>query len=78
LDRGIIEQRTEAYILDKARMLGLPLSGAKVAVRWSTEGVWVPESAELTGPYSETLSRLLAAELGIPAQKQSWRTDEGD
>ncbi len=78
LDRGIIEQRAEAYILDKARMLGLPLSGAKVAVRWSTEGVWVPESAELTGPYSETLSRLLAAELGIPAQKQSWRTDEGD
>lgn len=78
LDRGIIEQRMEAYILDKARGLGIPVSGAKVAMRWSTEGIWVPESAELTGPYSETLSGLLASELGIPRRAQIWRSDEGD
>ena len=78
LDRGIIEQRMEAYILDKARFLGTALSGARVHLRWSTEGVWLPESAELTGTYSETLSRWLEAEFGIPRKAQSWRTDEGD
>ena len=77
LDRDIIERRMAAYILDKANALGVPLAGARVALRWSTAGVWVPESAELTGPYSETLSGLLASELGIPAQAQTWRTDEG-
>ncbi len=76
LDRSIIEERMEAYILDKARSLGVPLSGARVALRWSTEGVWLPDSAELTGAYSGTLSDLLAAELGIPPEKQRWRTDE--
>ena len=77
LDRGIIEQRMEAYILDKAQALGAPLESARVALRWSTEGVWLPESAELTGAYSETLSRLLEAELGISRRAQTWRTDEG-
>ena len=77
LDRGIIEQRMEAYILDKAAALRAPLQGAKVRLRWSTEGFWTPESAELTGPFSQTLADLLEAELGIPRAKQTWRTDEG-
>ncbi len=77
LDRGIIEQRMEAYILDKAQDLGVTLTAAHVALRWSTQGVWLPESAELPGAYSETLARLLEAELGIPRQAQTWRTDEG-
>ena len=77
LDRGIIEERMEAYILDKARSLGAAVTGAKVRLRWSTEGVWVPEGAELTGAYSETLADLLEAELGIGRQAQTWRTDEG-
>ena len=77
LDRGIIEQRMEAYILDKASALGAALGGAQVSLRWSTEGVWVPESAELAGPYHAALAELLEAELGIPRQAQTWRTDEG-
>jgi hypothetical protein len=77
LDRGIIEREMEAYILDKAHALGTPLQGAKVAVRWSTEGVWLPESAELTGPYHAALARAIEAELGIPREAQTWRTDEG-
>ena len=76
LDRGIIEQRMEAYILDKAQSLGTPLDAAKVHLRWSTDGVWLPESAELTGPYSRTLARVLEAELGVPQSAQSWRTHE--
>lgn len=76
LDRAIIERETEAYILDKARALGLPLRAADVALRWSTEGVWLPESVTLTGPYSEALARAVEAELGIPRRAQHWRTDE--
>ena len=52
LDRALIEREAEAYILDKARALGTPLRAARVSLRWSTEGVWLPESAALTGPYS--------------------------
>ncbi len=76
LDRGIIEREMEAYILDKARALGAPLQGAAVALRWSTEGVWLPASAELTGPYHAALARAIEAELGIPRSAQVWRTDE--
>ena len=76
LDRSIIEQRMEAYILDKARALGAPLDGVSVALRWSTEGLWLPESAELTGPRSEALAAWLEAELGIARRVQTWRTNE--
>ena len=78
LDRGIIECETEAYILDKAKTLGVPLTGARVALRWSTEGVWLPESAELAGPFSETLARTLEAELGIPRTAQTWIGPENE
>ena len=76
LDRDIIERETEAYILDKARTLGVPLTGAHVALRWSTEGVWLPESAELTGPYDPRLAGIIEAELGIPRSAQNWREHE--
>ena len=76
LDRAIIERETEAYILDKARALGLPLRAADVALRWSTEGVWLPESVTLTGPYSAPLARAIEGELGIPRGAQHWKTDE--
>ena len=76
LDRDIIERETEAYILDKARRMGVPLTGVHVAMRWSTEGVWLPETAELTGPYSAALARVIEAELGIPQAAQNWREHE--
>ena len=76
LDRDIIERETEAYILDKARAMGAELTAVHVAMRWSTEGVWLPEAAELTGPYNAALSRLLEAELGIPRAAQNWRAHE--
>ncbi len=76
LDRGIIEREMEAYILDKADALGAEIGGAAVALRWSTEGVWLPESAQLTGRFHAGLSRAIEAELGIPRGAQVWRTDE--
>ena len=76
LDRDIIERETEAYILDKARSMGVPLTAVRVALRWSASGVWLPEGAELTGPYSAALARILEAELGIPQTAQNWREHE--
>ena len=76
LDRDIIERETEAYILDKARSMGVPLTAVRVALRWSAEGVWLPEGAELTGPYSAALARLIEAELGIPQTAQNWSEHE--
>ena len=76
LDRGIIEQRMEAYILDKAAALHVGLSDAKVHLRWSTQGYWTPESAELTGPFDDGLAGAVEAELGIPRSAQTWRNDE--
>ena len=56
--------------------MGVPLTGVHVAMRWSTEGVWLPETAELTGPYSAALARVIEAELGIPQAAQNWREHE--
>jgi len=75
LDRDIIEQKMEAYILDKAQSKGVLLNAVQITLQWSTEGVWVPQSAELNGEYNEELARLLEAELGIPKQAQTWRTN---
>ena len=78
LDRSIIEEKLEAYILDKAQTFGAAVSAAQVSVRWSAEGVWVPESVVLTGAYDADLARSIEAELGIPRSAQSWRSDEND
>ncbi len=72
LDRRLIEENAEAYILDKAQALGADVQGASVMMEWSTEGFWVPAAAEICGAYCAPLSRLIEAELGIPVQAQSW------
>ena len=76
LDRSYIEAQLEAYILDEAQRCGAALDGVKVALRWSTEGVWVPVAAALDGRYDPALERLLEAELGIPRGAQTWRDNE--
>lgn len=76
LNRLVIEERYEAYILDKAEKLGLEMSGVSVTAEWSMEGLWVPSSAELRCAENEALRRelsgILEAELGIPAERQQW------
>lgn len=66
--RGIIAQRTAAYISDKADALGLAVT-AQVETGGETP---VPVSVKLTGPYSQALADWIAAELGIPAERQVW------
>ena len=67
---AIIAGRTAAYISDKADALGL---GVTAQVRTEpAEGIPVPASVELTGPYSQDLADWIAGELGIPAERQVW------
>lgn len=68
---ALIETRTAAYISDKAEGLGLPVS-VQVSAEKNEEGVPVPVSAEVTGPYSGALAVWIEEELGIPTERQVW------
>ncbi len=71
---GLISENAEAYILDKARSMGV-----EVTVHVTTalqEGYPVPWNVSCGGDYSEwqrqELSRYISTELGIPEQRQEW------
>ena len=68
---GLIEAELESYISDKAADMGLTLR-VQVTVEPDGSGVPAPVSVELTGPRSETLSRWLETELGVPTERQVW------
>ena len=81
LTRSIIEEKCEAYILDKGSLLGIGHISAEVSVRWSTDGCWYPVGAEIvsdadSGQMSD-LSWYIEAELGIAAEDQHWSTSDG-
>ena len=80
LNRLVIEEQLEAYILDKAAKLGLELPEVKLALSWSMEGFWVPNAVTIRYRGSEAarlaLERSLEAELGIPAAEQEWSADD--
>lgn len=68
-----ITERTEAYILDKAALLGADIS---VSITCTTSDVPVPISVELSGnasPYAKSrLRQILISDVGIPEDKQIW------
>ena len=66
-----IEERTAAYISDKADALGLKVV-VRVEATTGPDGVSLPEKVELTGPYSRELADFMTRELGIPAERQVW------
>lgn len=74
LYESIIEEETEAYILDKADSLGMTCQ-VEVVVQWEDE-IPQPWSACVTGTWNqaqqEALAGVLEAELGIPCQRQSF------
>ncbi len=74
LNRVYIEQECAAYILDEARTLGAE-GGAEVRARWR-DNCWTPWEAELTlnadAAQRRELSEYIAAQLGIPAERQDW------
>ena len=79
LNRLVIEQEYEAYIMDKALELGLEGLAVDVEVQWSLEGLWMPYGASISGVCSQTgkeqLSALMAADLGIPYERQRWDSE---
>lgn len=76
LNRAVIEEQCEEYILDKAEELGANVSGVNVQAQWSLEGIWVPYSAEINaldiGGAKAALEGMIQNELGIPAERQMW------
>lgn len=76
LNRAVIVEEYEAYIMDKAEELGIDVKEARVEVQWSTEAVWVPYSVSVTANADISLRRVfedkLMAELGIPQERVKW------
>ena len=77
--KGIIEQEYAAYIVDKAAQLGLRCT-LRVECRETEEGLYLPLRAEVRGPLSDSdqtlLIRLIAEDLGIPAEAQLYSKEE--
>ncbi len=80
LNRLVIEQECQAYIMDKAIEIGFEVKEAKVTLQWSTEGVWVPYSAEISGEATPEerlrLGESIKAGLGIPPERVVWAVNE--
>lgn len=79
LYKTIIEENTAAYILDKARALGI-LCRAEVTFAYDEKGNPYPDVVSLFGDWTEDqrgrLSTILESELGIPPQKQYFERAE--
>jgi len=80
LNRTYIEEKCQAYILDKAASCGVKLISVRVRAQWSTDGYWYPVYAEISAQADEIktdrIKSIIEAELGIPRENQRW-TDEG-
>lgn len=72
---AIIAEKTEAYILDKANRLGLACT-VHVTVAAGENGIPLPVSASIRGPYSRALAECMEEEVGIPAEQQIWLEEE--
>ena len=68
---AIIEDRTEAYILDKAKQLGLACR-VEVTAAVGESGIPLPDRVVIGGPYSRELAVCVEEEVGIPAEKTIW------
>jgi len=69
--RAIIEEKTEAYIWDKANRLGLDCA-VSVTAAAGESGIPLPDTVTIRGGYSEALAVCMEEEVGIPAEKQMW------
>lgn len=77
--KAVIEERTNAYIYNKAKTLGMDCS-AEVTYYYGPDGEVRPEAVVVRGEFTENqrgkLSRVLEGELGVPAEKQSFERTE--
>jgi stage III sporulation protein AF len=65
----LIQEKTEAYILDKAAELGVECT-VRVLVEPGEDGTPIPSGAELTGQKSDALADYMEQKLGIPKERQ--------
>ena len=81
LSRAIIEEELNAYRLDKAAGLQIPLQAVSVVMKWGEGDCWYPHEVSLTGVLplreKERLTAEIEAELGIPRERQYWSEHEG-
>ncbi len=70
---GSIKEKTEAYILDKATLLGADIH---VSVTCDTSDIPIPIMVELSGsasPYARSrLRQILEQDIGVPEENQIW------
>lgn len=80
LRRLIIEQETEAYILDKAEALGTGGLEVRAEAQWSDEGYWYPAAVRIYGDISPELREKLLfqieKDIGIGGECIIWSTDD--
>ncbi len=76
LTRRIIEERCEAYILDKGKSFGIEDLTVIVTALWSEDGYWYPGGASLiTNADTKARGKLgnsIEADLGIPHEELNW------
>ncbi len=76
LKRRIIEDKCQAYILDKGKSLGITELAVTVTAEWSEDGFWYPIGASLVtnanGETRDKLSQGIEAELGISPEELIW------
>lgn len=84
LMKSIIEERSAAYIVDKAAGRGITCTVRVTCSADEREAYPYPVSVEVTGTLSPTqreeLTRLIEGELAVPAEEQSYTEEirEGD
>ncbi|MGI5963619.1 MAG: hypothetical protein ACOX7N_07905 [Lawsonibacter sp.] len=73
--KSIIEEQFAAYIVDKATEMGLTCQ-AEVICRDTGEGIYVPDSTQVMGTFSEEeysrLMECICTDLGVPEERQSY------
>ena len=72
-----IAERTASYISDNGAALGLAVT-AEVTTETGEDGVPIPVSAVITGQWSAELSALIAEDLGIPPERQTWKERDNE
>lgn len=81
LNRLYIQDKCQAYILDKAKEIGADISEVTVTAEWTTEGFWYPASCEIwydcTDEQRAELEVFIGTQLGISKDEQKWcKTNE--
>ena len=73
--RGLVEEQTAAWIVDRGKELGMVIT-ASVTAREAEAGTFVPDQVSLRGSWTaeqrEALVLILERDLDVPAARQRW------